>query len=81
MKTLAIIPCILALLISSARAGDPFPSWNDTAPKKAIVAFVEDVTKPGSPDFVPVDQRIATVDNDGTLWAEQPVFFQCLLYL
>ena len=76
MKTMAIIPCILALLISSARAGDPLPSWQDTAPKKAIVAFVAKVTKPGSPDFVPVDERIATFDNDGTLWAEQPVYFQ-----
>ena len=76
MKTIAIIPCILALLISSVRAGDPLPSWQDTAPKQAIVAFVEKVTKPGSPDFVPVQERIATFDNDGTLWAEQPVYFQ-----
>jgi hypothetical protein len=60
----------------SAQAGDPLPSWNDTAPKQAIVAFVEKVTKPGSPDFVPVPERIATFDNDGTLWAEQPMYFQ-----
>jgi hypothetical protein len=57
-------------------AADPLPSWNDTGPKKAIVAFVEKVTKAGSPDFVPVSQRIATFDNDGTLWAEQPMYFQ-----
>jgi phosphoglycolate phosphatase-like HAD superfamily hydrolase len=76
MKTMAIIPCILALLIASVRAGDPLPSWQDTAPKQAIVAFVEKVTKPGSRDFVPVRERIATFDNDGTLWAEQPVYFQ-----
>jgi len=76
MKTMAIIPCILALLISSACAGDPLPSWQDTAPKQAIVAFVGKVTKPGSPDFVPVEERIATFDNDGTLWAEQPIYFQ-----
>src|SRR5207253_9202394 len=56
--------------------GDPLPSWNDTAPKKAIVAFVEKVTKEGSPDFVPPSERIATFDNDGTLWAEQPIYFQ-----
>ena len=55
---------------------DPLPSWNGTAPKKAIVAFVEKVTKEGSPDFVPVAERIATFDNDGTLWAEQPMYFQ-----
>ena len=77
MKSL-FLKCILALLLfaSTAFAADPLPSWNDTAPKKAIVAFVEDVTKPGSRDFVPVEERIATIDNDGTLWPEQPVFFQ-----
>lgn len=57
-------------------AQDPLPSWNDTAPRKAIVAFVEKVTKEGSPDFVPMPERIATFDNDGTLWAEQPMYFQ-----
>src|SRR5947208_8477778 len=56
--------------------GDPLPSWNDTAPKKVIVAFVEHVTKEGSPDFVKPEERIATFDNDGTLWAEQPIYFQ-----
>ena len=76
MKIIAIIPCVLVLLITSVRAEDPLPSWQDTAPKKAIVAFVEEVTKPGTPDFVPVAERIATFDNDGTLWAEQPVYFQ-----
>ncbi len=70
-----IIGAVLALLMfaSAAFAADPLPSWNDTAPKKAIVAFVEKVTKEGSPDFVPVPERIATFDNDGTLWCEQPV--------
>jgi hypothetical protein len=57
-------------------AQDALPSWNDTGPKKAIVAFVERVTKQGSPDFVPDPERIATFDNDGTLWAEQPMYFQ-----
>jgi phosphoglycolate phosphatase-like HAD superfamily hydrolase len=57
-------------------AQDPLPSWNDTAPKNAIVGFVERVTKQGSPDFVPPPERIATFDNDGTLWAEQPMYFQ-----
>ena len=60
----------------SAAADDPLPSWNDTAPKKAIVAFVEKVTKDGSADLVPVPERIAVFDNDGTLWAEQPMYFQ-----
>ena len=52
------------------------PSWNDTGPKKAIVTFVEQVTREGSPDFVPVAERIAIFDNDGCLWAEQPMYFQ-----
>ncbi len=64
------------LWTSLSRADDPLPSWNDTAPKKAIIAFVEKVTKQGSPDFVPPPERIATFDNDGTLWAEQPIYFQ-----
>ena len=55
---------------------DPLPSWNDGAVKKAITDFVAQVTMQGSPGFVPVEQRIATFDNDGTLWAEQPVYFQ-----
>lgn len=55
---------------------DPLPSWNDGAAKTAIVDFVARVTKDGSKDFIPVEQRIATFDNDGTLWAEQPFYFQ-----
>ena len=47
----------------------------------AILAFVEQVTHPGSPDFVPPAERIATFDNDGTLWAEQPMYFQLLFAL
>jgi phosphoglycolate phosphatase-like HAD superfamily hydrolase len=69
---------ILFVALGSLQAQEPLPSWNDTAPKKAIVAFVEKVTKEGSPDFVPLNERIATFDNDGTLWAEQPMYFQFL---
>jgi len=57
-------------------ASDPLPSWNDGNAKRSIIAFVEKVTTPGSPDFVPVPERIATFDNDGTLWAEQPMYVQ-----
>ena len=71
----------LLLLANMAFAADPLPSWNDTVPKKAIVAFVEKVTKEGSLDFVPPSERIATFDNDGTLWAEQPMYFQLLFVL
>jgi len=55
---------------------DSLPSWNDGAPKKAILDFVSRTTTAGGADFVPVDQRIATFDNDGTLWTEQPIYFQ-----
>jgi phosphoglycolate phosphatase-like HAD superfamily hydrolase len=72
----AIGAVLLGAGASLQEQGDQLPSWNDTAPKKAIVAFIEKVTKEGSPDFVPPAERIATFDNDGTLWAEQPIYFQ-----
>jgi phosphoserine phosphatase len=56
-----------------ARAADPLPSWNGGPAKRSIIAFVEKVTRPGSPDFVPAPERIATFDNDGTLWCEKPL--------
>ena len=68
----------VVLFANSAFAADPLPSWNDGKAKQSIVNFVTKVTKAGSPDFVPAPQRIATFDNDGTLWAEQPVYFQLL---
>jgi len=64
------------LLATFARAADPLPSWNDTAPKVAITEFVENVTRDGSPHYVPLAERIAVFDNDGTLWSEQPMYFQ-----
>jgi hypothetical protein len=57
---------------------DPLPSWNEGPAKQSIVAFVAKVSTPGSPSFVAVDERIATFDNDGTLWAEQPLYSQLL---
>jgi phosphoglycolate phosphatase-like HAD superfamily hydrolase len=75
MKPLLLL-LVAGLLANPAFAADPLPSWNDTAPKQTILAFVEKVTKEGSPDFVPVAERIATFDNDGTLWSEQPMYFQ-----
>jgi phosphoserine phosphatase len=60
----------------NAQDTDPLPSWNDSASKRAIVDFVANVTRQGGTDFVPVAERIATFDNDGTLWAEQPVYVQ-----
>jgi hypothetical protein len=55
---------------------DPLPAWNDGTVKKSITDFVARVTAQGGPEFVPVEQRIATFDNDGTLWCEQPVYSQ-----
>ena len=65
------------LLASCApAAGDPLPFWNDGQAKQDIVEFVDRVTDPASEHFVPVPERIAVFDNDGTLWAEQPMYFQ-----
>src|ERR1700704_3840901 len=58
---------------SGAAAPDPLPSWNEGVAKKAILQFVARVTEEGGPDFVPVPERVATFDNDGTLRAEQPM--------
>ena len=66
----------LAIFAVPAHAADPLPSWNDTAAKRSIVAFVEKVTVKDSPDYLPLADRIATFDNDGTLWSEQPIYFQ-----
>jgi hypothetical protein len=76
---------LAALLASTAAATLPFPalaqtdalpSWNDGSSKKAITDFVARITREGGPDFVPVPERIATFDNDGTLWCEQPMYVQ-----
>src|SRR5262252_4612709 len=60
---------------------DPLPSWNDGAVKKSITDFVARVTTQGSPDFVPPAERIATFDNDGTLWVEHPMYTQLVFAL
>jgi phosphoserine phosphatase len=62
-------------------ATDPLGSWNPGPSRDAIISFVEAVTDPSSPDFVPVADRIAVFDNDGTLWSEQPMYFQLLFAL
>ena len=65
-----------AVAAGDLKAADPLPSWRDGAAKQSIVTFVKDTTRKGSPDFVPVAERIAVFDNDGTLWSEQPMYFQ-----
>ena len=73
---LGFILCFVGLVI--AQTADPLSSWNDSEAKQSIIEFVSKVTTQGSSHFVPVEERIATFDNDGTLWAEQPVYFQLL---
>ena len=73
--------CLMGVAIAVPASADPLSAWNDGKTKRAIVEFVEKVTREGSPDFVPVAERIATFDNDGTLWAEQPMYFQLLFAL
>lgn len=60
---------------------DPLPSWNDGKTKEAIISFVNTVTDKNSPDFVKPADRVATFDNDGTLWSEQPMYFQLIFAL
>ncbi|HEX9073415.1 MAG TPA: HAD family hydrolase [Pseudolabrys sp.] len=80
VSTLAALPVLSGTLFFTSApaqtAADPLPSWNDGAAKQTIVNFVTAVTRDGSPDFVPVPQRIATFDNDGTLWCEHPMYVQ-----
>ena len=72
-----LLPAITLALALAAPAA-PLASWNDTGSKEALVSFVERVTTKDSPDFVPPSERIAVFDNDGTLWAEQPLYFQAI---
>jgi phosphoglycolate phosphatase-like HAD superfamily hydrolase len=83
MKVKLALLYVLTLVFASicsdlaiAQAADALPFWNDGKAKQSILAFVEKVTTPGSPDFVPPAERIATFDNDGTLWTEHPMYTQ-----
>ena len=73
--TLALVMALVMALATNITpaAADALPSWHDGPAKKSIITFVERVTKEGSPDFVPVPERIAVFDNDGTLWCEKPM--------
>src|SRR3954463_14172217 len=73
----AMFAATASTVIRPAQAqSDPLASWNNGATKQSITDFVRRIATQGSPDFVPVDQRIATFDNDGTLWLEQPMYVQ-----
>jgi hypothetical protein len=72
---------VVAIAAAPLHAADPLPSWNDRPARQAIVDFVTRVTREGGPDFVSKAERIAVFDNDGTLWAEQPMPFQAFFTL
>jgi len=73
-----VLTSALVASLAGPLLADPLPSWSDTHAKEEIIAFVESVTDPASPDYVTPAARIATFDNDGNLWAEQPVYFQLI---
>ena len=77
----ALFGFLSLLLAANLGAADALPSWNEGATKAAIVEFVAKVTTKGGRDYVAPARRIATFDNDGTLWAEQPMYFQLLFAL
>ena len=84
VKFFYVLAAMLGLLgpgLIAAQAADPLPSWTDGKTKQSIVTFVQQVTTPGSPQFVAPEARIATFDNDGTLWSEQPADFPLLVAL
>jgi len=69
---------VLTFIVTVAHAADPLPSWNEGTAKSAIIQFVGRVTKVDSPDYLAASERVATFDNDGTLWSEHPAYFQLL---
>ncbi|QOV89302.1 HAD family hydrolase [Humisphaera borealis] len=77
----ALLGMVAVATTTIARAADPLPSWNHGSARQSIITFVERVTKESSPDFVPVADRIAVFDNDGTLWSEQPMYVQLAFVL
>jgi phosphoglycolate phosphatase-like HAD superfamily hydrolase len=76
LAALFVVGCLGFTGPNANAQSDPLPSWNEGATKKSILDFVAQVTTQGGPNFVPAEQRIAVFDNDGTLWAEQPVYAQ-----
>ena len=81
VRSSVIAVTLTVLSLSLVRAQDPLPSWNDGPAKQAIVEFVKATTTQGSPQFVPPEERIATFDQDGTLWVEHPMYTQVVYCL
>src|SRR6059058_2369769 len=76
LKSLVVAVTLTVISLSLARADDPLAAWNDGPAKQAILEFVKATTTQGSPQFVPPEERIATFDQDGTLWVEHPMYTQ-----
>ncbi|MCP4835878.1 MAG: haloacid dehalogenase-like hydrolase [Phycisphaera sp.] len=81
LRATVLFPCLLLPVVGGCasapeHAADPLPSWRDATARDAIIDFVERTTDPNDPDFLPESDRVAVFDNDGTLWAEQPIYFQ-----
>jgi hypothetical protein len=82
LSAFAVLPALsgtllpISALTQTAMAGDPLASWNDGRAKQAILDFVRATTDPASPKLVPPEERIATFDQDGTLWVEHPIYSQ-----
>ena len=88
LTILSALPVVSGIPASSntataqtATSAEPLPSWSDGATKQSILDFVAAVTREGSPDFIPPTERIATFDNDGTLWVEHPMYTQLVFAL
>ena len=84
MKSIRYTFALIAVIVANStalRAQDPLPSWNDGPAKQAILDFVRDTTETGGAKFVPAEERIATFDQDGTLWVEHPMYSQVLYCL
>jgi hypothetical protein len=84
LSTLAALPALTGLRLTAAQAqlpGNALPSWNDGPAKQAILDFVRATTDPASPKLVPPEERIATFDQDGTLWVEHPIYSQFIYCL
>jgi phosphoglycolate phosphatase-like HAD superfamily hydrolase len=81
-RVMALAMCALLLVVAQTHAQtDPLPSWNDGQAKQAIIQFVKDATDKSSPKYVAPEDRIATFDNDGTLWVEHPLYTQAIFAL
>jgi phosphoglycolate phosphatase-like HAD superfamily hydrolase len=80
-SALALFFAFMLSALSVAQGTDPLPSWNEGATKQSIIEFVQEVTTPGKPGFVAPSDRVATFDNDGTLWVEHPIYTQLVFAL